>query len=114
VALILLGCLAVVVVLIVIGVIAAFFAKDRIVNEMVTYDLGVYREAVEGAELEPNDAQELLQTIERVRARAASGQIGFMAWVEHTPAIDDAVSDGDLDPADADLMQRQLNLILGE
>jgi hypothetical protein len=114
VVLILLGCLGVVVLLTIAGAVAVYHAMDSIVLETISQDLYRYEGAVWDAQLPQDNTDELLETIERLRARAADDQVGFWTWVEHTPPINEALDDGELDPDEAKLMLRQLERILAE
>ena len=65
------------------------WGTKRLTAEVVAADITEYVRLVERAEIDEEIREDLLDQLERIRARASHGDVGFFSWLGHEESLED-------------------------
>lgn len=103
------GCCAGVVLLGFLFFLVLVLGTKRLAAEVVAADITEYVRLVERAEIDEGLREDLLDQLERIRARASHGEVGFFSWLDHEESLEDLVEDGTLTDREAAAFERELD-----
>ena len=95
--------------------VAALVVGTRpLARRIVADDITEYVRLVEQADIDASTRDALLDQLERIRAHARRGDVGFFSWLGHEDSLEDLVDDGTLTDRDAAAFKRELDRLEAE
>ena len=109
------GCCAGLLVVCAVSALALFVGAKCLVSFGIASSLGGYIRAVEQADVAPETQEDLLDRLERLRARAQRGdRVGFLSWLSHDEALQSLIERGLTTDRDIAAFKRELDRIEDE